>query len=81
MGKKLLALAFGAMLLAGSASPAFAESRGDCERRIHNAEVNLQKAIRRHGGRSRQAEQRRRDLERERARCGEHRYNGFHGGW
>lgn len=81
MGRKLLALACGAMLLAGSASPAIAESRRDCERRVPNAEVNLQKAIRRHGERSRQAEQRRRDLERERARCGGNRYNGFHGGW
>ena len=81
MGRKLLALAFGAMLLAGSASPALAESRRGCERRIHNAEVNLHKAIHRHGEHSRQAQERRRELERARASCGAYRYDGFHGRW
>jgi hypothetical protein len=40
-----------------------------CERRIRRAEVNLQRAIARHGEHSRQAERRRRELEEVRARC------------
>lgn len=40
-----------------------------CERRIRQAEVNLQRAIARHGENSRQAERRRRELEEIRARC------------
>lgn len=40
-----------------------------CERRVHKAEENLEKAIRRHGEHSRQAEQRRHDLEEARERC------------
>ena len=40
-----------------------------CERQIRRAEQNLHKAIRRHGEHSRQAEQRRHDLEEARERC------------
>jgi hypothetical protein len=40
-----------------------------CEQRIHNAESKLQQAIRKHGERSRQAENRRRELEQARERC------------
>ena len=40
-----------------------------CERRIHNAEENLRKAIARHGEHSRQAEKRRHELEEARERC------------
>ena len=40
-----------------------------CEQRIRKAENNLEKAIRRHGPRSRQAEQRRHELEEARERC------------
>ncbi len=43
-----------------------------CEQRIHKAEGELQKAIRRHGEHSRQAEQRRRQLEEQRERCHHH---------
>ena len=41
-----------------------------CEQKIHKAEAELQKAIRRHGEHSRQAEQRRRQLQEQRERCG-----------
>jgi hypothetical protein len=41
-----------------------------CERRIREAEANLQRAIARHGANSRQAERRRRELAEVRARCG-----------
>ena len=59
-----------AFFLMGSAIPTQAMDRDDkCERRIHQAEVNLQKAIRKHGERSRQAEQRRRELQEARERC------------
>jgi predicted nucleic acid-binding Zn-ribbon protein len=44
--------------------------RDKCEQRIHKAEMNLNHAIRKHGERSRQAEQRRRQLEEARERCG-----------
>jgi uncharacterized membrane protein len=40
-----------------------------CEKRIHKAEEQLSKAIRRHGEHSRQADQRRHELEEARERC------------
>lgn len=40
-----------------------------CEQRIHKAENRLQNAIRKHGEHSRQAEQRRHELEEARERC------------
>lgn len=41
-----------------------------CEQRIHKAENELQKAIRRHGEHSRQAERKRHELQEARERCG-----------
>jgi hypothetical protein len=59
-----------AFFLLGSAVPTRALDRDDkCERQVHKAEANLQKAIRRHGEHSRQAEQRRHQLEEARERC------------
>ena len=52
--------------------PARAYDRDDerkCERRVHRAEENLEKAVHRHGEHSPQAERRREQLERVRARC------------
>ena len=40
-----------------------------CEHRIRKAEQNLDNAVRRHGEHSRQAEQKRRNLEQVRASC------------
>lgn len=59
-----------AFFLVGSAVPSRALDRDDkCERQVHKAEANLQKAIRRHGEHSPQAEQKRHQLEQARERC------------
>jgi len=47
-------------------------SAESCEGRIRKAEHHLQEAVRKHGKHSRQAEQKRRELEEARAHCGEH---------
>jgi len=41
-----------------------------CGQRVRQAEMNLQRAIQKHGPRSRQAAQRRRDLRNVQQRCG-----------
>jgi hypothetical protein len=72
MAKKhaIPAAVLAAFFLLGSAVPSQAWDRDDkCRRRIEKAEMNLNKAIRRHGERSRQAEQRRRELQEARERC------------
>lgn len=46
-----------------------ATAQDKCERRIRKAEANLQQAIRRHGEHSRQAENKRRALERAHDTC------------
>jgi hypothetical protein len=70
MKRLFTAGALGLSLLMGSALPAFARDRDDnCRARIQKAERNLVKAERKHGARSRQAEQRREQLERARANC------------
>ena len=60
-----------ASLLLSVAMPTQALDRDDrkCEQRIHRAEDNLRQAERRHGEHSRQAQQRRRQLEEARERC------------
>jgi hypothetical protein len=63
-GKTLLCAMLGTVLLAG-AMPA----RADCRHDIQKAEQNLDKAVRKYGEHSRQAEQRRHELEAVRARC------------
>lgn len=42
---------------------------GNCEKRIRNAEMQLDRAVERHGPHSRQAEKKRRHLEEVRATC------------
>jgi hypothetical protein len=64
---RIAALMLGGFLLAGSVQPVLAYDR--CERRIRNAEMKLDRAIRRHGPHSRQAERQREHLERVRATC------------
>jgi len=54
-----------AMLAFGSAVPMYAS----CEKDIRKAEHNLDKAVRKHGEHSRQAEERRHQLEEVRSRC------------
>ncbi len=46
-----------------------ASAANNCERRVRNAEMQLQKAVARHGYNSRQAEKKRRHLEEVRATC------------
>ena len=71
--RTLIAAFVVALFLAG-AVPTQAMDRGHdwerkCEQRIRNAESKLQQAIRKHGERSRQAQNRRRELEEARERC------------
>jgi glycerol kinase len=74
-GKTMLCAALGASLLAGVATPANADRDDACRRQVRKAEENLNKAVRKHGERSRQAEERRRQLEEARRRChGEERH-------
>ena len=63
--RKISLFGFSALLLFGSITAA----ADNCDRRIRKAEDQLQQAVRRHGEHSRQAENKRRDLERARASC------------
>ena len=73
----LMTTALGAATLA-TAPRAYAEpDHGKCQRDIERKEVKLDQAIRKHGERSHQADQRRRDLNAERERC----WNSYHGWW
>lgn len=68
----------GGFLLVGVAVPSQARDNG-CEARVHQAERNLEKAVKKHGERSHQAEQQRRKLEQEREQCRvDHRGNDHH---
>ena len=69
LGQTILGALLGASLLAGTALPAQAEQDERCRRDIQKAEQNLDKAIRKHGEHSRQAEDRRRQLDEARERC------------
>ena len=64
----LTALLLGSCLFGGVVSLQ-ADHRSDCEKRIRKAEDNLYKEIRKHGEYSRQAENRRRDLDQARYGC------------
>ncbi len=68
---KLLIAALVAFGFVAGTMPVRADDRDDrkCEQRIHKAEEQLEKAIRRHGEHSEQAEQRRHQLEETRERC------------
>ncbi len=71
---RVLAVALGGCLLLGSVAPSQARDRDDrCGQRVRKAEQNYDKAVRKHGEHSRQAEQRRRQVEQARANCNEHR--------
>jgi hypothetical protein len=69
-----IAGALALFLLMASLAPVAAVAAPHCRQRIERAEDNLRRAIRKHGERSRQAEQRRRELENARARCHGGRY-------
>jgi hypothetical protein len=57
--------------LFGGVVPLHADHRSDCEKHIQKAENNLYKEIRKHGEHSRQAANRRRELEQARYGCGD----------
>lgn len=65
----ILGAAAGLMLSLG-AGTAQADRRDDCWKKINKAELKLNEAIRKHGWRSRQADNRRQELRRAQARCG-----------
>jgi len=64
----LISFLLGGCLLGGGVSLQ-ADHWRDCEKRIHKAEEDLHKEVRKHGEHSRQAENRRRDLYQARDRC------------
>ena len=66
--KIMISLVLSGWLL-GGVVPLQADRRSECAKRIHKAERNLDKEVRKHGESSRQAEKRRRDLERAREQC------------
>jgi hypothetical protein len=59
--------------LVSASVPARADRDDRCEKRIHQAEQKLRKAVDRHGENSRQAQKRREELERARRGCGDRR--------
>ena len=70
LGKRFLSAIMLAGVLMTIPSEAQSPKRNRCEQRIRQAEYNLRKAIQRHGPRSKQARQRRRQLDSARERCG-----------
>lgn len=67
---KLLVAALIVFGFAAGAVTARAVDRDDkCEKQVHRAEQNLDKAVHKHGEHSKQAEQRRHELEEARERC------------
>lgn len=71
------AIAIAAVLALGAVPRAQADDHAKCQQRIEKAEHRLDDAIRKHGERSGQANDRRRDLDAERDRC----WNQYHGWW
>jgi hypothetical protein len=69
VGPSLCGAMLSACLIAGTAIPAHADQDDKCRHDIHRAEQNLDKAVRQHGEHSRQAEERRHQLEEVRERC------------
>lgn len=64
---KLLVAALIVFGFAAGSVTARADDR--CEKRVHKAEQDLEKAVHKHGEHSRQAEQKRHELEEARERC------------
>lgn len=73
----LAAVALSMIMLAGAPASQAADGRERCQHHIQKAEVRLDEAIRRHGERSHQAQDRRRDLNNERERC----WREYHSWW
>lgn len=66
-------------LFIGVAMPLRADERAECQKRIEKTEAKLEKAVHKHGERSRQAENQRRALNEERERCW-NRYHSWYNG-
>ena len=78
LGRALVAAATLSVLALFVAVPrSHADDRGKCQQRIERAEARLDDAVRRHGASSRQANDRRRDLNAEREHC----WNRYHAWW
>jgi hypothetical protein len=78
MGKRIaIAATFGALCFFAGVPRAQADDRDSCRIRVERAEHKLDDAIRKHGEYSHQANDKRRDLNRERERC----WNQVHGYW
>ena len=80
----LTSLLLGSCCLFGGVASLQADHRSDCEKHIQKAEDNLYKEIRKHGEHSRQAANRRRELEQARYGCRDvarHRYYGSDRGY
>jgi hypothetical protein len=77
--KTLMSLLLGGCLFGGVISLQ-ADHRSDCEKRIQKAEDNLHKEIRKHGEHSRQALDRRRELDQARDRCRDFDHDRHHDG-
>ena|SRR5689334_15447092 len=69
LGGKWLSAALMILLVGLAVQPARAENRAKCQKNLEKAETKLDQAVRQHGERSRQADQRRRDLASARERC------------
>jgi len=69
MGSTILGAVLSASLLLGAAIPASADQDDHCRHDVQRAERNLDKAVRKYGEHSRQAEDRRHQLEEVRERC------------
>lgn len=67
---QLVPVLAGLLLVGGAART---RSCNNCEQRIHKAEENLDRAIRRHGEHSREAERHRHELEEARRSCRDNR--------
>ena len=78
-GKQAVALLVSVGLLLFIAAPTIlhADDRAKCQHAVEKAEARLDKAIHDHGERSRQAEDRRRELYAERERC----WDKYHQWW
>lgn len=79
LGKSTAAMmTIAAVLMLGAVPLVHADDdRAKCQHRIEKAEARLDDAIRKHGERSGQAAERRRDLDAERDHC----WNQYHGWW
>jgi hypothetical protein len=73
----LAAVALSMVMLAGAPPSQAMDGRERCQHHIQKAEARLDEAVRRHGERSHQAEERRRDLNAERDHC----WNQYHAWW